>query len=272
MNIIDSSFHPVKDFHTKKNYKEQYMIDEKGNIKRRVLLNIPDPRMREEIILKHYLKQYTRYFLKCHAGITILSRDDPWDFKIKINDGNPNNIEITSIADSEQIFRETKHEEIIEQIKDNPNISIRDLKNISKKISSDFKFPIIDVNAYKDDDIIDNPLFQAPMKIWLSMCDYKFKNIDDIIWQAINKKINKKNDEKENTILIIDNRTIHCEINDIMSFVSQYCEALDKLPFMEIWLYTGYYSDYECNDCEFDIIPMKLTETDYKLYCAYPKH
>lgn len=260
MKIVQSSFHPVHEIEGKMNYKEQYCIDGNGLVKQRIFLNIPDPREREEIVLKHFLKYYTKVILRKNIHITVLGRDDPWDFRLAINDSIQFNIEITSIADDKQIFVQTKNEEYVNTLKDKTRIRLRDLKKLMEKISPDFDFTESLKGKTNLDEEIDNPLYNTGTKLWISTKNYPIVSYDKIIANAIAEKENKKHKGKENTILLIDNRSTHIEIEDVNKFLTNYSEDLKNYSFKEIWLYTGYYSDYEGNDCEFSFSPLKITE------------
>lgn len=260
MAIVKNSFHPINEIKGKMNYKEQYCIYGNGLVKQRILLNIPDPREREEIIMKHFLKYYTKIILKKIAKITVLGRDDPWDFRLAINDSLKFNLEITSIADDKQIFVQTKNEEYISTLKNKSRIRIRDLKKVMEKISPDFDFTESLKGKINLDEEIDNPLYNIGSSLWISTKNYQIANYDKMIVDAITEKENKKHQDKENTILLIDNRSIHIEIEDVNKFLTNYSKDVKKSSFKEIWLYTGYYSDYEGNDCEFSFSPLKITE------------
>lgn len=263
MKIVESTFKPVNDLQGKKNYKEQFTIFTDGIIKRRILLNIPDQRQREEIILKHFLKQYVYLFIKRAISVNIIERDNPWDFRINLGNVVEINIEITAISDDLVVFRRSKHEELFDLIKDKKKIRVRDLVNLKEKISPD----LVNENFLKNiiathidqDDIIVNPFYLGKTTIWMSSKTYSNRSIDECMWRAINSKTSKRHKDKNNTVLIIDNRSIHYELSDITSFISNNRIELADTLFMEIWFYTGYYSDHMANDCEFSLIPLKLT-------------
>ncbi len=76
---------------------------------------------------------------------------------------------------------------------------------------------------------------------------------------ALKKKAAKRHDGKECTILVLDNLTTHCEPRDFFNVLGELDDLLKKLPFKAIWLYTGYYSDDNGNNCEYSMIPLKLS-------------
>jgi hypothetical protein len=263
MKITESTFKPVNNLQGKKNYKEQFTIFTDGIVKRRILLNIPDQRQREEIILKHFLKQYVYLFIKRPISVNIIERDNPWDFRINLGKLVEINIEITAISDDLKVFRRSKHEELFDLIKDKKEIRVRDLVNLKGKISpdlvnEDFLSNILATHINQDD-IIVNPFYGGKITIWMSSKNYQSRSFDECMWKAINSKTNKRHKDKDNTVLIIDNRSINYELSDITSFISNNRIELANTLFMEIWFYTGYYSDHRANDCEFSLIPLKLT-------------
>jgi hypothetical protein len=263
MEIIKSSYHPVESLENKENYKIYYSIDTQGKTRERILLDISDQRLRENIILSHFLQFYNRISGQKIVDIKILGRDDPWDFKLKINDGSIINIEITSISSSPHHFRKLKVEETYKELMMHEYIRIRDLIKINK-LSPDFNFDETINNGLasgkKNDDYIKNPIYKR-RNIWLSVCG-NIETMTDVLTKAINAKESKKHSDKDNTILIIDNRSIHYEIDNFNEFLNTY---QDKSSFKEIWLYTGYYSDISGIYCEFDISPIKIDENQFKI-------
>jgi hypothetical protein len=263
MEIIKSSYHPVNPLEGKDNYKKYYLVDAQGKIKERILLDISDQRLRENIILSHFMQFYDRTFRQNILKIEIIGRDDPWDFKIKINGELIINIEITSISSSSHSFQKLKNEETYNEIKRHEFIKIRDLKKLNK-LSPDFNFDEtfnkeID-SGNKKDDYIKNPIFNMD-NIWFSLCD-NMGNMTDALTKAIKAKENKKHPDKDRTILIIDNKSIHFEIDNFREFLSVY---QDESSFKEIWFYTGYYSDMTGVYREFDLSPIKINKNQIKL-------
>jgi hypothetical protein len=41
-----------------------------------------------------------------------------------------------------------------------------------------------------------------------------------------------------------------------------YSDGLNDLPFREVWIYTGYYSDVTGNDAEYSFISIKIPEAN----------
>ena len=73
------------------------------------------------------------------------------------------------------------------------------------------------------------------------------------------KKIDKKHQDKEQTVLIIDNRTAAFDVPDYRAAAELLQPFLDTAPFPEIWFYTGYCSDDDGNRVEFSFGPLKIT-------------
>ena len=69
-----------------------------------------------------------------------------------------------------------------------------------------------------------------------------------MIKDAIESKEAKNHPEKENTVLIIDNRTLVYEYSDLHTASKLLSEMCNRSPFKEIWFYTGYASDYDGNN------------------------
>src|SRR5690606_8491066 len=85
-------------------------------------------------------------------------------------------------------------------------------------------------------------------------------SFDNIIKDAIDKKVNKNHPNKENVTLIIDNRTVTYELEDIINYLDKLDEYFKTLPFKEVWLYTGYYSNLDGNNAEYSLAPLKIDE------------
>lgn len=79
---------------------------------------------------------------------------------------------------------------------------------------------------------------------------------------AISKKVDKRHGGKEDTILLLDNLTTQSNPDEFFDAFEKIRKFLDTVPFRLIWLYTGYYSDDRGYDCEFSLIPIKLSEPE----------
>ena len=76
----------------------------------------------------------------------------------------------------------------------------------------------------------------------------------------------KKHGEKDKTIIIIiDNRTSSFSKNDYLNAYKKLYEILQCFQFLEIWFYTGYYSDLDGSNAEFSFSPLKITDTQTKI-------
>jgi hypothetical protein len=79
---------------------------------------------------------------------------------------------------------------------------------------------------------------------------------------ALKKKSAKKHAGKDRTIVVLDNLTTHSEPEDFFDAVDDLGDFLDQLPFKSIWLYTGYYSDDDGYNCEYSLVPIKLSDKE----------
>lgn len=257
MKQCKSSFYPIGSIQDKNNYKLFFRIEKDGTIIERVHLDIIDQRKRENIICLHYLQHYTKIFRKKQLGVNIIDRDSPWDFELKLSNGEILNLEITSIADGVEHFKANKREERY------ANNMEKDIIPLHELIKLNSLFPSQKINtlikSYKakntsKNGIVKNPL-ETGSRIFISGHEPKEK-LDVIIKSAIEKKSEKKHLEKEKTILIIDNRTSAFEINDLHTA----CKCtIESYPFREIWFYTGYFSDDDGNNAEYSFAGLKLT-------------
>jgi len=262
LNIRNSSFFPINDLKDKTNYKEYLIVERDGKILRRIFLNIFNPEQREYLIFLHYLSRRIKFFYKSHVGLNIISRDKPWDFKVKLSNNEIFNVEITSISDNQWNFEMLKNEERIATQSNYENIPFHELIKINKMFPNETLDGIInDYHKKKTsrNEIIPNPFFAKTIST-LGRTDLPQKKLSEIISTALIKKEEKKNSEKENTILLIDNRTFTLEIDDFKKAFQELGNRFELSPFIEIWLYTGYYSSEDGNVAEYSLVPLKVTE------------
>ncbi len=267
LNIRNSSFFPINDLKNKANYKEYLIVERDGKVLRRIFLNIFNPEHREYLIFIHYISRRIKFFYKSQVSFNILSRDDPWDFKVKLNNNETFNVEVTSISDNQWNFEMLKNEERITTQSNKEKIPFHELIKINK-IFPDATFEAI-INDYRKKKttskaIIPNPFYAKAIST-LGRIDLPKKKLSEMIDMAITKKEEKKHLEKENTILLIDNRTFTLEIDDFQKAFQELGDRFELSPFIEIWLYTGYYSSDDGNEAEYSFIPLKITEVQSKM-------
>jgi hypothetical protein len=267
LKIRNSSFFPIKNLRTKTNYKEYFIIEKDGKILRRIFLNIFDSENRELLIFRHYISRRIKFFYKSSVGLNILSRDKPWDFKIELSSKESLNVEITSISDNQWNFELLSNEERCATASQKENIPFHELIKINKLFPDETLEKIIEKyhnNKTSKKKIIPNPFYNKSI-LTIGRNEYPEKKLSEIINLAILKKENKKHFEKEKTILIIDNRTFTLEIEDFQKSLQELGQRFELSPFMEIWLYTGYYSSNDGNDAEYNLIPIKVSENQREI-------
>jgi len=267
LNIRNSSFFPINDLKDKTNYKEYLIVERDGKILRRIFLNIFNPEYREYLIFTHYISRRIKFFYRSQVGLNILSRDKPWDFKIELSTNEIFNVEITSISDNQWNFEMLKNEERIATQSNIENIPFHELIKINKIFPGETLEGII--NDYRtkktaSNAIIPNPFYAKTIST-LGRIDLPEKRLSEIIDIAITKKEEKKHSEKGSTILLIDNRTFTLEIDDFQKAIQELGSRFESSPFLEIWLYTGYYSSDDGNEAEYCFIPLKVTEEQHKI-------
>ena len=263
MNIKRSSFVPVSNLKEKSNFKRYYRIERDGLVFERILLDVPDIRLREQLICLHYLKHYVKYFCEDIVGIKILSRDNPWDFKIELSTKEIFNIEITSIADKGSMFEKMKQEERYKSNSYTDKIPLHELIKLNKMFPNQERSntiqEYIDLNLSKNE-YVDNPFKSDGVTLFWSIDSDDKIPLEKLIYDSMKKKESKKHSQKDNTVLIIDNRTVVYEISDLNKATDTLSNFIDKCNFREIWFYTGYCSDLNGNNAEFSLFPLKLTE------------
>ena len=261
--IRRSGFYPVTSLDEKRNYKRFYRIEQDGSIVERVFLNVPDSAHREHLIFLHYLKHLVKLFKDQKIGINVLSRDNPWDFKIEISTGEIFNIEITSIADSSKLFEIQKREERYAKCCQQAEIRLRDLEKISILFPNEqLNKVVVDYlnEGISKDTNVKNPLKKEGANIFLSNMAKNLDPLENQIRTAIEGKVAKKHEEKEITVLIIDNRTSAYDMEEYSNACEELGDYLKSIPFPEVWFYTGYFSDDDGNNSEFSFGPLKIQE------------
>lgn len=253
---------PLNDLTGKKNYRIFILIDENGNITERILLNTPNDMTRETIICGHFLQHYFNCFAMNSAVTDLISRDDPWDFHIKVDDTEDLIIEITAMADNPQLFEKFKNEERLLSITKERNMTIRELNRL------EFAFPDVEIKSLIEkyifegklrDDVVANPYFGKDSFVFLSSQSPYVPDFHENLQVTINKKLNKNHSNKGEVILIVDNRTVLPDLKTVNEKLSEIKTFIDDLPFKEVWLYTGYYSNDDGINSEYTLIPLKVS-------------
>lgn len=263
LKVKVSSFHPVCKLDDKSNYKPYYKIERDGTIFERIFLDIPEISIREHLICLHYLKNYVKVFFKGQVSLNIISRDNPWDFKIELTTGERFNIEITSIAEDADLFEKFKCEErlILQSVEE--EIPLHELEKLNRLFPNSEISNLISKhkeNGVNKKDMVYNPYKDHNQKIFLSSRTYKLEPLENLIREAIESKENKKHLEKEETIILIDNRTLNYELSDLHLASESLSDFYENSSFREIWFYTGYCSDLTGNNAEFSLAPLKVTD------------
>ena len=261
-------FNPNKDLEGKNNYKLFKLIEEDGNIIERILLNAVNETVREEIIFSHFLQNYFNCFGKNFEITEFVSRDLPWDFHIRINNDEDLIVEITAMADNPQLFEKFKNEERLLLATKEQNITIREL------IRLEFAFPDNEIKSFIEkiqlqgqhkDDLVINPFFGKSIFIFLSSQSPYVPDFHENIKLTIDKKLKKNHPDKNAVTLIIDNRTILFDLETVNEKISEISNYITNLPFKEVWLYTGYYSNNDGTNAEYSFMPLKVPKKKMKL-------
>lgn len=259
-----ASFYPVRTLAGKTNYKRYIRIDRAGLVSEHIYLSVPDADMRERIVCKHYLMFLSKRILQDEAEFEELSRDAPWDFSVKRNDGLIFNIEITALADNELQFKVNKREEEFALVEWQPMIALRRLQKIVTWFPDEEMEKILNKAIDEGrslDDLVENPLFTGKKRVFVSEGQYPDLPLEELLKVAIERKIAKKHSDKERTVLLLDNRTSAFSVSELYQASEKISDFLDSSPFKEIWFYTGFYSNDDGNESEFAMLPLKAPES-----------
>ncbi len=258
---------PKQQLKNKNNFQKFALIHKDGSKVERIILSVPNIEKREEIICSHFLSRYVRFFIGKRTGIKIISRDEPWDFEIELSNGEELTMEITSIADQPDLFKKFKYQERLLKCSSEPKIEFHELL----KMNYNFPDKKIDnlIEDYENQDIAKNALVQNPYYlknfIFQSNFEEKVDSLDKLLKSSINKKVNKKHKGKQDLILIIDNRTVTFTLEDLYHHFETLDDYFKKLPFKEVWFYTGYYSDDDGNNAEYSLSPLKISDKKFNI-------
>ena len=268
---MKSSFYPHADLTDKSNYKKYDIIKRDGSVLERVFLNIPIPSLREKIICFQYLSRRVKFFNKETVGFNIISRDNPWDFKVDFSSGELFNVEITSIAEDSGIFEMLKREERLALNLDKKEIELHELEKLNYFFPNNDIKKLIDAlktSGTNKTDLSPNPWYDEKL-LTIGRINDERSELSTVIKTAVEKKEEKKHSEKGMTVLIIDNRSFTYEIADVFLAREQIHDFIQNCSFAEVWFYTGYYSSLDGQDAEFNLYPMKLTDEQEQLLLEY---
>lgn len=268
-------FFPLHNIEGKPNCKRFFRIESDGSVTERAFLNVEASNERERLICIHYLRHMVQHFVGGSAGVRIISRDDPWDFRVQVNTDPEFNIEITAIADSPHHFEINKREERFSNQIKHSEIPLRELE----KLDALFPDPHLAqaITDYKSQNVrkeqlVKNPLHNPQMRIFLSAMSNPNESLEEQMRKSISKKIAKNHLDKDKTVLIIDNRTSAFDAPDYYSAAKSLESFCAAAPFPEIWFYTGYYSDIDGNNAEFSFAPLKATNAQLQILSRIATH
>lgn len=267
-----NSLNPTQSLEGKQNYKTFHVIERDGSIVTSYRLDIPNSKLREEIVCKHFLSNYVSIFIKQLVGVNIVSRDQPWDFVVELSNNETFAIEITAIADNEAMFAKMKYEDRITLLTDKAEIQLHELERIHQ-LFPDTSTAALLVQHRQDGlnkkSTVLNPYYKAEKFIFDGGANNKFMPFEQLLKEAIDKKLKKNNSGKEALTLVIDNRTTLYEANDIINALEESQDYLETLPFNEVWIYTGYYSNLDGSNTEYSLVAAKVSQE--KLQILYPQ-
>lgn len=258
---------PRQPLEGKYNFKRNYLIDLDGGTTETVRLHIPDMRMREEVICLHYLRMLATRILKETIGINIISRDAPWDFGIELSTGAAFGIEITAIADNERQFVINSQQEWRDVLARMPKIKLRHLEKMSRLLPDpDLSNAVAKATGagMKMDDEVENPDYldtppNGPTRIIVSRSEPVIQPLANRLAAAMSSKAAKAAD-KDGLVLIIDNRTSLASLDEFFEAAEALTTEIEASPFAQIWIYTGYSSDFDGNNSEYTFVPIKIDE------------
>lgn len=265
-NTKAKEFNPIHGLESKNNFQRFFLVEKNGETKERIILFVSNIDLREQIICNQFLGRYVMLFIEKPIGIKFISRDKPWDFEIELSNSEKLILEITSIADETDLFRIFKYQERISEKSNYEKIEFHELVKLNELFpDSEIQKLIENFKTLKTskNQLVQNPHYKKQF-IFESSLNEDLLSFDKILKISIDKKVKKNHPNKENVILIIDNRTVTYDLESVINHLETLDEYFYNLPFREVWLYTGYYSDFDGSNAEFSLIPLKLEEQKIK--------
>lgn len=259
----EAAFFPTEDPAGKPNCKVFYRIERDGSVTRRAFLDIPDVFERERLISTHYLRHMVMNFWNKDVGVREVARDNPWDFTLELSAGLCLNIEVTSIADSPAHFEINKREERLSACVGCDTLPLHELRWLARIFPQPYLAALIkeyEAEGVQAAQMVDNPLKNNQLRISVSALHDPEERLKDQLYAVIDKKVQKRHSGKQNTVLIVDNRTSFYDVHDYVEAAKELQVYLENVPFPEVWFYTGYFSDHTGNYAEFSFSPLKITD------------
>jgi len=259
-------FFPEKNLESKRNFCRHVFIEQDGKITEIVRLNVLNDRHREDVIGYHFSLQYG----EMHYGeqseppqFYVVGRDCPWDFEYVLHDTTTFFLEITRVADK-ALLKAMKAENEVNTLLNKGELKGYEILKIEKKFPGTLPNEIVRKIQTKADKKASFPIDPEhhSKRVFIRPTMFPRINLESAIRTAIQKKIDKPHVGKERTILLLDNLTTHSDPDDFFDAVEALSDFLDSIPFLSIWLYTGYYSDDDGLNCEFSLFPIKPSKSE----------
>jgi hypothetical protein len=262
-------FFPTRNPSKLHNCKQYFWVYPDGSSTQAVYLNALEDSFREELIFEHYVSHMTEVMIQGDLGFNVMSRDEPWDFKVGLSTGATINVEICSFTDRKDFFQKLTAEELLQRHSYYSEIRFGILEKISKFFPSNELTKILSKLVDEGSDrstMVSNPFYGEDKQLFMSWSPSAPLPILEEIKNAIVKKNSKKHLDKSQTVLILDNRTTTADLNDFVAAASKLEPLFQFSPFFEIWLYTGYGGGHNRKFEDFLLLPLKLDPNIFETY------
>jgi hypothetical protein len=272
----DYVFAPRQPLDGKNNVVRNVFVAEDGSVNEVIRLNILDDRHREDIVAFHFCMQYARIYYGHEPerpDFYIVGRDDPWDYRYVMHDGSRFNVEICRVA-SDSFLKLLKAENDCSLLLMKEQLYGYEIRKIEKCFPSTFPGQLVEEVSKPGSKhkVFPNAASYSPSRIFLRPPFEPRVDIKTVLSVALQKKLNKKNSEKNETHLVLDNLTTHATATDFDEAYNAISEFLKSMPFISVWLYTGYYSDDDGGNCEYSLTAIKVSgDLERKLQALYER-
>jgi hypothetical protein len=254
-------FFPRKDPSKLHNCKQYFWIQPDGSRLHAAYLNALEESFREEIILNQYLSHMTRILAERPIRYNIVSRDEPWDFSLALNTGAQINVEISSFTDRDGFFKRLTAEELLQRHSYYATIRLGLLIKIAKLFPDQELDNTIEEhrsNGLSSSNEVPNPYYPERPKLFNSFSPLQPLDIYEQASLAISKKQSKRHQGKQDTVLILDNRTATAGLTDFERIAHRLDGLIRWTEFSEVWLYTGYGGGHNQKFEDYLLLPFKL--------------
>lgn len=252
-----------------RNFKLQFMIFHDGTSGVFVSLYVPNPRLREDIVLFHVTRNHVMFFATEAVGFNYVKRDLPWDFELESSEWGRIKVEITAVANNELSFRTEKIRGELDLASQQEQLRLGQVKALSRKVNLPDIEELIQGGHYRgvlNDTFVPNPLRTSGKILHVTRSAEPEGRLSEKLVSAVAKKTDKSHPDKHQVILVLDDQTYGIGLLELENEIAEAARQLTNSEFDEIWYYRGYYSDDDGQNAEYWMAPLKISPQRQAVY------